>query len=273
MEEVEVRAGGSVSEAVEELASGLGDESLSLPTDNKIADGEWVRFSVLLDDGTHVIAGVGRCGGALPRGNPVDHYDVTLTELQFDERNEIMFERLRIAKEAAKSGEDTGTVSLDDHSIDELKKTIPGVPPPPPAAKNEASKKDSDGDAPQKRPTPSVPPPKPKFDVSAAKPSKKESLPPKKASIPPKKASIPPKASEPPKRRPSVAPRKPMKPVDDGPHSMDVPSELVAQARRLESELPRRLLDPHRKTGKPEAAVLAVALRLGLGALEAIKED
>ena len=54
---------------------------------------------------------------------------------------------------------------------------------------------------------------------------------------------------------------------------LEVPSDVVAHARRLEPKLPRKLLARDRKPGKPESAVLGAALRIGLASLAALTEE
>jgi len=119
-ENVEVRRGDSVASLVDELARSVTESSITLPVDREIPEDEWVRFALKLADGTDVMEGVGRSRGSMPRGNPVDHHDLVLVELSFDERNEIMWERLLIAAESAETGDDTGTVPLGDDSIEEM---------------------------------------------------------------------------------------------------------------------------------------------------------
>jgi hypothetical protein len=250
---VEVRVGATVSEVVDRLAAGVGESTLSVPLAHRIADGEWVRFVVMLDDGTPVLEGTGRCDGSLPRGASLDRYDVTLSELSFDERNEIMFERILIARDAAEKGDDTGAMKLA--AIEAIEEDV--------SARDEKVTA-----SPLKKP--SVPPPAPK-----AKPLPRRSTPPgKPASIPPKRKSRPPeRAAEKPKAMPKLASARPSASVSDDAYTLPVDASLVARARDLEQRLPRRLLDRDRQPGKPEAAVLTVALRMGLAALGAVAEE
>ncbi len=316
-EVVEIKTGTEVSQVVEELAKTMGDETLCLPVPKSVAEGEWVRFSIQLEDGTHVIEGVGKCAGAVPRGNPTDRYELHLEELSFDERNEIMYERMLIAKDAAKQGDDTGAIKLEDVAMeeiaakDEVTESSPpaprSVPPPPPAGK-----KPTPGDPPKavsKSPTPSAPPKAvtkkttpstpPKAAAKATTPSKppkasaassslsKSSASAKTPSKPRLGSSLSRKSSPPdkggggdatkvdleaPKKARASAPPS-RTGVSDGPYTLEVPYELVAEAKKLEGRLPRKLFDRDRTPGKPEAAILMTALRVGLGALEGAADD
>jgi hypothetical protein len=284
-EVVEIRTGTEVSNVVEQLAKAMGDETLCFPVPRTVADGEWVRFTILLEDGTHVIEGVGRCEGAVPRGNPTDHYELHLGALSFDERNEIMYERMLIAREAVDTGDDTGVIRLEDVAMedvagaDEVSASAPpkrSVPPPPPAVSlKEAGQK---AGAPGKttsttpstasRTTSAKPPPlatasRRTLGTSAKKPDPKPADEETKVDL-----EAPVKA-----RRDSVRPSRRPVAISDGPYALEVPSELVARARRLEDRLARKLLDRDRTPGQPEAAVLKTAIRVGLAALESLADD
>jgi hypothetical protein len=173
----------------------------------------------------------------------LDRYDVKLSELQFDERNEIMFERMLIARDAAEQGDDTGTIRLG--AIEAIEEKV--------SARDERIS----ASPPRK---PSKPPPMP------AKTGARRSTPPAKPAAEPlpKRKSLPPTARSAPTRTAAVS--------DDG-YQLAIDPTLVARARSLEQRLPRRVLDRDRPPGKPEAAVLTVALRLGLAALGAIADD
>ncbi len=221
-EALRIKTGTEVSEVVEELAKTMGDETLCLSVPESIAEGEWVRFSIQLEDGTHVIEGVGRCAGAIPRGNPTDRYDLHLSDLSFDERNEIMYERMLIAKDAAAQGDDTGTIKLEDVAAmeevaarDEVTESSPtperSVPPPPPVKSPAAAAPKS----PVATPKPSSPPSK----VAASGSSAPKSAPKgallksplgRQSSPPAKRSSTPPskRTSTPPGKRVSKPPGK-----------------------------------------------------------------
>src|SRR5262245_13698956 len=99
-----------IGDVVRELAPRVDDVSIRLSSEKPIADGEWVRFTVHLRDGSVVFEGVGRSQGARPEGG---RFAVVLSLLQFDERNEVMYERMLLAKDAAE-GESTGTIDISE---------------------------------------------------------------------------------------------------------------------------------------------------------------
>ncbi len=311
-EVLEIRTGREVSEVVERLAREMGGDKLCLPVSSTVAEGEWVRFSVMLEDGTPVIEGVGRSEGAVPRGGASKKFDLYLTELSFDTRNEIMYERMLIAKEASQRGDHTGTIKLPDVAMmeddlaDDPMSASDGasprsVPPPPPATPL--------GKTPRPPKLPSKAPPAKKKSATskkkkaAAAPAKKAASPAKKKSAAPpaRKSAAPParKSAAPPARKSAApAPREPLEAdttrvdlespkaskkrsrssrlppaIADGLYELEVPHELVAHARRLEERLPRKLTNRDRTPKHPEAAVLKTALRIGLAALDAIAEE
>jgi len=312
-EVLEIRTGREVSEVVERLAREMGGDKLCLPVTGTVAEGEWVRFSVMLEDGTPVIEGVGRSEGAVPRGGASKKFDLYLTELSFDTRNEIMYERMLIAKEASQRGDHTGTIKLPDVAMmeddlaDDPMSASDGasprsVPPPPPATPL--------GKTPRPPKLPSKPPaaklpskaPSAKKKSAASKKKKAAAAPAKKAASPAKKKSAAPparKSAAPPARKSAApAPREPLEAdatrvdleapkaskkrnrpsrlppaIADRLYELEVPHELVAHARRLEERLPRKLTNRDRTPKLPEAAVLKTALRIGLAALDAIAED
>jgi hypothetical protein len=328
---VEVKTGSTVSEVVEQLAASAGASSICLPVPRKIDAGEWVRFTVVLEDGTPILEGIGRSEGSLPRGNPVDRYDLELSELSFDdERNEIMFERVLIAREARAKGDDTGSIKLDDATVERIEeraaKGAPGdekaaprrsVPPPLPAAAKQSTPPARASTPPSKKSVPppkkSVPPPKksvPPPAKASTSPAKKSTPPPAKGSTPPAKASTPPARAStppgklPPKKKstppppstfareddttietkspsPSAAPRSPSPRSTpprssvkrEAPYSLEVDAALVARARSLELTLPPDVLARDPRPGKPEAAILSAALRIGLAALQSLTEE
>lgn len=206
-EEVEVRKGDSVTSLVDELATAVTPDTLALPVDRPIAKGEWVRFALRLLDGTDVLEGVGRSRGSIPRGNPVSHHDLVLSDLQLDERNEIMWERLLIAAESAMSGDETGNIVLDERSLGPAQSSPTRRKPPPPA------------------------PARPKGPLGSARRDENAATP------------------------------------DDASHRWEVPPQLLSSARRVSARLPAAT----RPATDDEA--LALALRIGLAALEAQTSD
>ncbi|MBW2464241.1 MAG: hypothetical protein JRH11_21510 [Deltaproteobacteria bacterium] len=307
-EVLEIRTGREVSEVVDRLAREMGGDKLCLPVGSTVAEGEWVRFNVMLEDGTPVIEGVGRSEGAIPRGGTSKKFDLYLTELSFDTRNEIMYERMLIAKEAGQRGDHTGAIKLADVAMeeealaDDLMSGSDGasprsVPPPPPAATlGKAPRLPEIPSGPPATKLPSKTPPAKKKAAASKKKKKKAATAPAKreSEAPPSRKSAAPPAGKSAAAGPSEhregdttrvdleAPQDSKKrhrpsrlppAIADGLYDLEVPHELVAQARRLEERLPRKLTNRDRTPKHPEAAVLKTALRIGLAALDAIAED
>lgn len=78
---------------VRDLSARVGDASIELTAARGVEVGEWLRFVVLLRDRSPVFEGVGRCASSVEREQG---FSVTLTDLSFDEPNQVMFERLRL---------------------------------------------------------------------------------------------------------------------------------------------------------------------------------
>ncbi len=156
-----------VSDVVRELAPSVDDLSIRLPCERPIEDGEWVRFTILLADGNTVFEGVGRSQGSRPEG---PRFLVHLSLLQFDARNEIMFERMLLARDA--EAERTGTIDLNQLGAELVRG---GSSPPrselPPARTKGAAKNDGAKPGPPKAGVEtraagrSAPPAPPKADV------------------------------------------------------------------------------------------------------------
>ncbi|MEC7520869.1 MAG: hypothetical protein VYE22_13430 [Myxococcota bacterium] len=251
-----------VADAVEELANHVDDTAVRLPCERSIADGEWVRFAVQLADGTSVLEGVGRAQGR-------QNGRLTLSLLQFDEKNEIMYERVLLARQG---GEVTGSQPI-----------LPKEEEAPPLPV-------FDSIPPPSNPKPSAPPP-PKRPIAA--PSRPLSPRPQPPRAQPLRAQPPtPEPHARRKRKPLKVPVDPAGatemaphdtvisapselvriPADPGTLQLEVPRNLVDRARALAPTLPREVVDPARSRRSPEAAVLQAALRLGLASLAAIAD-
>ncbi|MEQ8455300.1 MAG: hypothetical protein RID81_13590 [Sandaracinaceae bacterium] len=273
-----------VADAVEELANHVDDTSVRVPCERPIADGEWVRFAVQLADGTAVLEGVGRAQGKT-------NGRLLLSLLQFDERNEIMYERVLLARDG---GEVTGQQPIVERAAERdvapplpvfeppaAKPSIPRPPAPkrPPATPAPGAPAARGAPAAMAQAAPSRPPPAP--------------LPPRPTPKPASQAAAP---STAPRRR-----RKPLKvpvdpaadtakemathdtvisapsalvPIPSDPDALriEVPRSLVSRARALAPTLPRAVVDPERARRSPEEAVLQAALRLGLASLAALAD-
>ena len=294
-----------VSQVVRELAPGVDDLSIRLPCQRTIADGEWVRFTVLLADGSTVFEGIGRSQGTRAEG---PRYRVHLSLLQFDERNEILYERMLLARDAA---EETGTIDLNEMGAELLRGSARSAPPPPPRKiAPPASSKPSTPAPPRPSTLPartstrpaappprasSLPPPPSKAPMLPARPlpaaSLKPSAPARAATPAPQRAvaggaadalaqtaapaklrrrttRVPVKESEVPSLDTVVSRQAP--PDRESALRLEVSPHMVARARALAPTLPSGMIDA---SAPPEEAVLRTALRIGLAALAGLDDD
>ncbi len=120
----------AVADVVGLLAPSVDETSIELTADHPVPDGEWVRFDVRLADGSSVLEGVGRAAGSTLLG--AGEHRVRLTLLQFDVRNEIMFERIVLARDAIDGGPTTGKLPLPELAADLAARAAPTPPPPAP---------------------------------------------------------------------------------------------------------------------------------------------
>jgi len=109
-----------------ELASGLAprvdEERIMLYGATPQPDGAWVRFVVMLLDGTTALEGVGRCVASLDNGPaeaPEERFDIVLEALQLEGRDGVMFERIMMARQSAERG-DPPTGEMAVPQIDKL---------------------------------------------------------------------------------------------------------------------------------------------------------
>lgn len=208
-----------VSDVVRELAPFIDDMSLRLPSGRRIADGEWVRFSVHLIDGSAVLEGVGRCQESTQEG--ASTYRVRLSLLSFDATNEVMYERMLLARDL--DGEEaTGTIDL--RSLGEKILKQPPTPPTksaPPEPLHRARTRPPTRPPPLPRTSTRPPPPLPK--ASTRPPT---SLP-KGSTRPPPPSQIP-KAPRLPEVAPPVVPRAHLEPPPHAPAQMQTPPDTNA---------------------------------------------
>jgi len=128
-----------VAELIRHLASRVDDENIVLAGGKDIPAGEWVRFSVKLRDGTPVFEGVGRCATTVDNGYGApteERYEILLDQLQLDGRNEVLYERILLARSSLESGEpQSAQIELpsEDHSDTQPPlRNEPSQPPPLP---------------------------------------------------------------------------------------------------------------------------------------------
>lgn len=271
---VEIRRGRTIGELVEQLAGSVGEASICLPVRRRIGEGDWVRFHVALEDGSPVIEGIGRSLGSIPRGNPIDHYELHLGELQLDERNQIMHERILIAKAASEAGDNTGATKLSDAALTEIERDALAdektderpAPPPAPVLRADA-RSESKPELVKAVSNPILP------RAVARKANGVYTPPPVNGRRPLVKPTD--ETLSPPPEAPDTDPPPPIRGagIEGGAYVLEIEPEHVAMALRLEQTLPRALLSRDRKPGKPEATVLAAALRIGLAALDAVADE
>lgn len=264
-----------VSDVVRELAPSVDDLSIRLPCERPIAEGEWVRFMVQLVDGTTVFEGVGRSQGTRPDG---PRFRVHLSMLQFDERNEIMYERMLLARDA--ESERTGQIDLAELGAELIRagsRSGPAparsAPPPPPLrAKPPVPRRPSAPPPSQVAPKPSAPPRSRAASNASSPPSRVARKPgaprpgpaapppsatapaparPRPSSLPPVKAPLGPKPAAPPPTPPSRAEAAPKAPSSAPPrHVPPEPEALAGAADDLvtrQEQLPEAAHRPRRR--------------------------
>jgi hypothetical protein len=147
----------AVSDALDAIAPLVDESSVRIGVFETINGGEWVRFRFVLADGSPVWEGVGRCEVCSPVGD--DRYELTLVQLSFDARNEVMFERiLMFGAQGPRTGPHPRLPKEGEVPENPVPRYSP-VPPPPrkpppqPAAKLSTIVKE------RLRPKPGAPPP------------------------------------------------------------------------------------------------------------------
>lgn len=113
-----------ISQLAEGLADRVDEGRLMLYGPDSYEEGSWVRFSVLLEDQSAALEGVGRVVTSIDGGDErpeVARWDVVLDNLQFDGTAEVVYERILMVRQSAFGEEQsTGEVSLDDiEAVDE----------------------------------------------------------------------------------------------------------------------------------------------------------
>jgi hypothetical protein len=96
-----------VNELVEGLAPFFTGEHLVLRAPDDVPEGEWIRFEVLLVDGTPGLSGLGQHAGTNDNGEEfaAERFDIYLGELQFDEgASSEAWAQIAAAFEASQSG-------------------------------------------------------------------------------------------------------------------------------------------------------------------------
>jgi len=242
---------------IDYLGERIDDTSLMLSLREPIQEGEWVRFEILLFNGSPAFEGLGCCLGTIDNGAsvaPANRYDVLLGDLQFDARNEVICERIRLASQ--------GNERRGEHSQRFVTHKRQPQDGPAPAPKKAAP-------APwRSSPSPaSTPPPR---SVTAEPVSTRPS------SVPARKTPpFPGIGVEPP--RASVRPPEPQRttvrpPRDENVLTVPIPLELVRHVHRAAQALSLKspnLVSP----AIDERGAVAFALRIGLAAIEGLPDQ
>ena len=124
-----------LTELVEGLAPFYTGEHLVLRAPGDVAEGEWVRFEVLLTDGTAGLTGLGRHAGTNDNGEDfgAERFDVYLGELQLDDgRSEVLWERIVLAFQQAQGGDQpTGEIDISQLEAQQAAIVAPEPEPAP----------------------------------------------------------------------------------------------------------------------------------------------
>ena len=92
-----------ISELARAFVERVSNDSLMLPSAVEVPAGQWVQFSVLLNDGTTAFAGLGRSTRIADRGAgaPAEaRFEVLLDSLQFEEASQRVFDHLLLVSRA-----------------------------------------------------------------------------------------------------------------------------------------------------------------------------
>jgi hypothetical protein len=109
-----------LSELVEGLSPFYTGEHLVVRAPADVPEGDWIRFEILLTDGTPGLTGLGRHAGTNDNGEDfgAERFDVYLGELQVDEgRSDVIWERIVLAYQQAQ-GTDRPTGEVDISALE-----------------------------------------------------------------------------------------------------------------------------------------------------------
>src|SRR6185503_11490102 len=120
-----------ISDLAEAYAQRVDESRIMLPASKPATDGEWVRFAVLLADGTAALEGMGRVQQTLDNGDAFpaeERFDVVFDSLQLEARAEVVFERIVMAAQSGQRGDPpTGEIALDQVNQIEEQVAGPGI--------------------------------------------------------------------------------------------------------------------------------------------------
>ncbi len=237
--------------AIAHFAACVEGEALMLPSEQRVPEGSWVAFEIQLADGSVFLEGMGRC-----KRSEEDTAGVLLGDLQLETTGELIFERLRLAREDLDNGQRlTGEyppdVDADPNGsaarVSSLPPAIgvavphPSAPPPVTASARKRSAVAPNAGPAKAASARSWKPPPP----SALSPGSRRPPPPLKASAP-------------------VVPKAPPRPVTAPPPPADLPLPLQ---ERLSALLP--LLQAEGRV-RDMAGAHALVVEVGLQAVETL---
>lgn len=109
---------GELSELVEHFSQRVAEGRLMLPYPQPVEEGAWVQFQLTFADGAPAFEGTGKITGAYDNGeeHPAEYrFDLVLEELSFEGTNEVVYERMIMARDSLAGAEPgTGEVQVPD---------------------------------------------------------------------------------------------------------------------------------------------------------------
>lgn len=109
---------GELSELVEHFSQRVAEGRLMLPYPQAVEEGAWTQFQLFFADGTVAMEGMGKITGAYDNGeeHPAEYrFDLVLEELTFEGTNEVVYERMIMARDSIAHAEPgTGEVQVPD---------------------------------------------------------------------------------------------------------------------------------------------------------------
>src|SRR5689334_2848386 len=94
---------GELSELVEHFSQRVAEGRLMLPYPQPVEEGAWTQFQLFFADGTVAMEGMGKITGAYDNGeeHPAEYrFDLVLEELTFEGTNEVVYERMIMARDS-----------------------------------------------------------------------------------------------------------------------------------------------------------------------------
>ena len=139
-----------LSELVEGLSPFYTGEHLVVRAPADVPEGDWIRFEILLTDGTPGLTGLGRHAGTNDNGEDfgAERFDVYLGELQVDEgRSDVIWERIVLAFQQTQGGDrPTGEVDISALEVPVAAASVPPVSDDTLASSDDAEVPDFESD-------------------------------------------------------------------------------------------------------------------------------